>query len=125
MPSRTFATGLNQPTDLKAGPDGGLYAVEHGSTDTDGAVVRFSPASAVGNPTPTPTPTPTPSPTADLVGAVQSVPVAAVEGGRAAAVVRVVNAGGAPRRAGSACNYICRPTPASTARTCRWRRWAG
>ncbi len=85
FPVSTFATGLNHPTDMKVGPDGSLYVLEHGATGGDGAVVRFTPASATGAGKSPP----------NLIGVVEGVPPSAVEGNNRRVIVRITNAGGA------------------------------
>ena len=103
-PAADFATGLNHPTDMKTGADGGLYVLEHGTNDVDGAVVRFSPDAGAVSPTPSPppAPSPTPSPTpvptrsADVVASLEGTPASAVQGVRSEVVARLANEGGAP-----------------------------
>ena len=82
-PVSAFATGLNHPTDMQVGPDGSLYVLEHGAIGTDGAVVRFSPASASASHTPP-----------NLLGVVEKAPASAVEGNKRRVIVRITNAGG-------------------------------
>jgi glucose/arabinose dehydrogenase len=84
-PVSTFGTGLNYPTDMKVGPDGSLYVLEHGSAAAGGAVVRFNPASAGGAAASAP----------DLIGIVRNVPASVVEGNQRRVIIRITNAGGA------------------------------